>query len=327
MSPSTLATAGPAWDGARVTSVTATSTTTFIALGLLGDTGACSPPDCLRLAQSRDGGKSFTALAIPSDARAGDSEGSGRKGATDVRFGSAVDGWLYGGGLWSTHDGGRSWDGCRCPGPVTKLAAAHGTVWALVTAADGNTQQLWSSPVGSDSWDPVADVTVGTPGDVALIGSRVVVLGAGPKLWGEDGTSFSSHASPCASAIAAELSAGGSLWAKCVTGTAAYVVTSADGSRWREVKVSANQGSLPNSLTLGARGANDALVALGPDEPLSNLFVDGSWKPVSRPPATGSTISYLGFTSVDVGYAIDGVHLWRTNDGGDTWARLRIPSS
>jgi len=45
---------------------------------------------------------------------------------------------------------------------------------------------------------------------------------------------------------------------------------------------------------------------------------------VSRPPALGASIDYLGFTSPSVGYAIDGTHLWRTSDGGDTWTRLHI---
>jgi hypothetical protein len=323
---STSAPVGPAWAGARVRSVTATSTRTIVVLGFLGDTGACTPPNCLRLAQSHDGGRTFTSLPVPGDAVAGDSAGTAGPAATDVRFGSAEDGWLFGGGLWATHDGARTWHPVKLPGAVPRLAAANGTVWALVSTDGGNSQQLWRSPVGSDSWTQVRDVTVGSPGDVALVGSRVVVLGAGQsKVWvSTDGASFTSHTSPCTSAMSAELSATTSLWATCVTGTAAYIETSADGVSWHPVQATQGGGSAPNSLALGARGSNDALLALGANERLTDLYADGSQRSVSQPPALGSAISYLGFTSVDVGYAIDGTHLWRTKDGGDTWTRLRI---
>jgi hypothetical protein len=317
---------GPEWGGARVASVTATSTRMFVVLGFRGDTGACKPPDCLRLVQTHDGGKTFTALPVPKDALAGDADPAAGAAATDVRFGSANDGWLYGNGLWATHNGGYAWNKIKLPGPVNRLAAANGIAWALVRTNGGNSQQLWRSPVGSDKWTQVPSVTVGAPGDVALIGTRVVVLGAGPsKEWvSKDGTKFTAHASPCTTAMAAELSASGSLWAKCATGTAAYVATSADGVHWSQVKASQDGGSAPNSLMLGARGPHDAILALDAIQPIVDLHADGTQRAVSRPPDVGTTIDYLGFTTVSVGYAIDGTHLWRTDDGGDTWARLQI---
>jgi hypothetical protein len=319
--------ASPAWDGARVMSVTATSTASIVVLGALGDTGACKPPDCVRLAQSRDGGRTFTPLAVPPAALAGGTGGQLRRSATNVRFGSANDGWLYGDGMWATHDGGSSWHAVAMQGDVSSLAAAHGVVWALVGANGGNDQQLWRSPVGSDSWTQVPDVTVPATGDVAVFGSRVIVLGAGPtsKVWvSKDGTTFTAHPSPCTSAMAAQLSASGSLWAKCVTGTAAYVVTSANGVHWNQVKASQDGGSAPNGLTLGARGPDDAILALDAIQPIVDLLADGTQQAVKQPPALGASIDYLGFTSPSVGYAIDGTHLWRTGDGGNSWTRLQI---
>ena len=319
---------GLAWDGARVTSMTATSTQSIVVLGALGDTGACKPPNCVRLAQSHDGGRTFTALAVPGDALAGGGTGEQlRRSATNVRFGSARDGWLYGDGLWSTHDGGRSWRTVPMSGAVRSLAAARGVVWALVSTNGGNVQRLWRSPVGSDSWTLVPDVTVNTPGDVNVFGARVIVLGPGPssKVWvSENGAAFISHPGPCASAMAAVLSASGSLWATCPTGTAAFVVTSTDGVRWHHVNATQDGSSAPNSLALGARGPDDALLALGANEPIVDLHADGSRQPVSQPPPLGSSISYIGFTTGSVGYVIDGTHLWRTTDGGNTWTRLRI---
>ena len=324
---STVLPAGPAWDGAGVLSMTATSTRTIVVLGALGNTGSCTPPDCVRLAQSRDGGRTFSALAIPDAALAGGTGATLRRSATNVRFGSSRDGWLYGDGLWATHDGGSSWHAVPMSGGVSSLAAAHGVVWALVSANRGNDQHLWRSAVGSDSWTRVPDVTVPASGDVAVFGSRVIVLGAGPtsKVWvSNDGSTFAAHPSGCTSAMAAQLSASGSLWAKCVTGMASYVVTSADGVHWSQVPVSQDGGSAPNSLTLGARGPDDAILALDASQPIVDLHADGTQQAVSRPPALGASIDYLGFTSPSVGYAIDGTHLWRTSDGGDTWTRLHI---
>lgn len=69
------------------------------------------------------------------------------RSARDVRFSSESDGWLFGDGLWPTHDGGLSWAGVKIPGTVARLEAARGTAWALVTdCSDGETTRLWSSP-------------------------------------------------------------------------------------------------------------------------------------------------------------------------------------
>jgi hypothetical protein len=65
-------------------------------------------------------------------------------------------------------------------------------------------------------------------------------------------------------------------------------------------------------------------VVLSPEEPLTTLSADGSLRPVRTPPVTGSAVSYLGFTNRDIGYAVVGDGLWRTDDGGDTWRQLSI---
>jgi hypothetical protein len=326
-SKSAIVPVGPSWDGARVTSMTATSTQTIVVLGALGDTGACKPPNCVRLAQSHDGGRTFAPLAIPTDAQAGGTGSQLRSSATNVRFGSAQDGWLFGDGLWSTHDGGRSWHAVAVSGGVTSLAAAHGVVWSLVSANGGNDQQLWKSPVGSDSWTQVPGVTISAPGDITVFGSRVIVAAPAPssKVWvSANGGPFTAHPGPCASAMAAELTSSGSLWATCPTGTAAFVMTSSDGVHWQRVNATQDGSSAPNSLAIGARGPGDALLSLGANNAMVDLHADGSQRPVSQPPPLGSSITYIGFTTRSIGYAIDGTHLWRTTDGGDSWTRIRL---
>jgi hypothetical protein len=320
-----IAPSGPAWGGARVTSVTATSTRTFVVLGELGDTGACTPPDCVRLAETHDGGRTFSALSVPDDAR-GAVDGSDADSATGVRFGSAQDGWLFGGGLWSTHDGGHSWARVDVPGRVIRIEAAAGNAWALVASgADQERLLLFRTEVGVDDWQQVPYVRVVGPADLAVHGDQVVVMGAQQsRLWvgGTDG--FADHDSPCPGATSARLSSVGSVWATCGTGMSATLEVSSDGIDWSAVPVSQANGALPNSVAVGARTSREAIVSLGPEEPLSRLSTDGTAIAVPDPPTAGVDTSYLGFTTPDVGYAIVGTRLWRTVDGGGTWSLLRV---
>jgi photosystem II stability/assembly factor-like uncharacterized protein len=311
---------GPSWDDAHVMSMTATSTRTIVVLGATTDaTPACPPSDCARLAESHDGGRTFTSLPVP--AATGEEPRASRT-ATDVRFGSALDGWLFGGGLWSSHDGGESWTKIALGGQVRRLEAAAGHAWALVGAHDR--EQLWTTSVGTDDWHQVDRVTITGPGDLAVQGTRVIVLGTYDEAWTNDSGAFRQTTNPCASSLQVRLSGSGSLWATCVTGTAAHLATSTDdGQTWSTVNVDTGQGALPNSVTVGARSTGEAVVAI-PQQPLSRLSTAGTLTAVSDPP-TGGDVDYLGFTSRDVGYAIvGGTTLWRTDDGAETWRPLDI---
>lgn len=309
------------WHGATPTSVTGTSERTFVVLGVRE--GSCST-DCLRLARTIDGGRTFNRLGAPKAVAAGNTVTT--RSVRDVRFGTANDGWTFGNGLWSTHDGGLSWSEVTVPGSVSRLEAAGGTVWALVTdPKDGEATRLWSSPVAIDSWRPVPSVTVTGPADLGVRGTHVVVVGAGESgSWVGDGGRFARHDGPCANSIATQVSATEALWAKCVTGTAAVLATSTDGVSWRQVEPRSTQGALPNIAVVGARTARDALISLGAEQPLRRLGADGTLQNLRRPPTTGADTTYIGFTSRDVGYAIVGQRLWRTADGGDSWTTLNI---
>jgi hypothetical protein len=315
---------GQAWGSAQVASVTATSTRTFVVLGAISDPDTCGRADCLRLAETHDGGKTFSSLPVPDDA-AGLGIVPDRNSASAVRFGSAQDGWLFGDGLWSTHDGGHSWSRVSTPGRVNRIAAAAGTAWALVPTGRGeNTQQLWRSAVGTDSWSRVPGVTVTAPGDLAVRGDRVVVVGtANSPVWvgGPDG--FVSHDGPCGDALLADLSVVSSFWVKCVTGTLAHLAVSPDGASWTDVPLSTDSGAVPNSAALGARTDGEALVGQGVDPSLARVSADGTLTPLTSLP-TGQQASYVGFTTSSIGYAIVGADLWRTDNGGDTWRKLAL---
>jgi hypothetical protein len=317
---------GLAWDDAQVTSVTATSTRTLVVLGATA-TGPCRPT-CLRLAESHDGGASFTPLPVPGSAQGVDRyEGPAARSAASVRFGSGADGWLFGGGLWSTHDGGHHWSAVDVPGDVYRLEAAAGTAWALVTTGTKGREQLWRSPVGVDGWEPVPDVRVDGPADLAVQGGRVVVLGVQQSpAWSNANGAFVQTENPCAGSLQTRLTGSGDLWATCVTGMAAYLARSTDdGATWTRLNVDNGHGALPNSVVVGARSNGAAVLAVAdPDQPLSLLSGDGSLTAVRRPPLDSATVGYLGFTSRDVGYAVVADGVWRTEDGGDTWRKLTL---
>jgi hypothetical protein len=326
-SPSSgTAQAGLAWDGAQPVSLTATSTKTFVVLGY--QKKLCKQ-DCLRIVESHDGGATYDALPVPADATPQNStEGGTKDSVGGIRFGSAVDGWLFGNGLWATHDGGQSWTRVTSTGygPVLRLEAAAGTVWALVGGNNGD-EQLWSSPIGSDSWKRVAGISVTGPGDLSVQGKQVVVAGAQDSTtWSNVSGTFAKTASPCPGAPQVSLSGFDGVWAACATGTAGHLAYSADALHWSDVPLDLGQGSLPNDLVIGAGAHQRATVGLPGDPGLVTL--DAATGKILHQGQSGTGWSFVGFTDASVGYAIsvgDGTgQLLRTDDGGATWHALDL---
>ena len=73
----------------------------------------CTSGACLTIAQTHDGGHTWVKTTAPD----GDFTSDG--GAASVRFANGLDGWVYvdnpagGSQLWSTHDGGTTWNPVR----------------------------------------------------------------------------------------------------------------------------------------------------------------------------------------------------------------------
>jgi hypothetical protein len=311
-----------AWDGAQPVSLTATSTKTFV---VLGQRSSSCGRTCLRLIESHDGGVTYDALPVPSDAGTGIDAATGTT-ASQVRFGSAVDGWLFHSGLWATHDGGITWSKVSMPGAVERLEAASGTVWALVSDDQGS-QQLWSSPVASDSWKRVSGVSVTGPGDLSVQGKQVVVAGAQDSTtWSNASGTFARTASPCPGAVQVTLSGFDGVWAACASGNAGHLAYSADALHWSDVPLDLGQGALPNSLVVGAGAHQRATVGLPGDPGLVTL--DAATGKILHQGQSGTGWSFVGFTDASVGYAISDAggadQVLRTDDGGATWHPLTL---
>jgi hypothetical protein len=109
------------------------------------------------------------------------------KAVSSVQVANGLDGWLYGPGLWSTHDGGARWRKLSLPGAVVQMADSAGTVYAVVEPdpATDSPWELFRSPVGRDAWTRAGHITSdpNPAGDGLAVFGRAVWFGHGAHLW------------------------------------------------------------------------------------------------------------------------------------------------
>lgn len=110
-----------------------------------------------------DGGRSWRRLPTPHDVAL---RGAQRGGSVDaINFINRRVGWLYGGDLWSTRDGGRHWTQDRgIAGTVESLAVSASRVYAVGASCDTAGQncqygRLYQAPLA----DPVFHRSAGLP--------------------------------------------------------------------------------------------------------------------------------------------------------------------
>jgi len=110
--------------------------------------GAPTPRCSVVLRKTSDGGRQWVPAPAPGLA--------GQPGSVaQVRFADGANGWVFGPGLWVTHNGGASWRQLSIHGQrVTSLEAADGRAVAVFTGT--TTFHVYASAVGSDTWQPVA---------------------------------------------------------------------------------------------------------------------------------------------------------------------------
>lgn len=89
-----------------------------------------SGPTCAtRVGRTDDGGAHFTGLVAADSWPCG-----GYRAATNLAFDDHGDGFLYGTGLFVSHDGGSSWAATPTPEPVVAVAALGYSVWMVQAA-------------------------------------------------------------------------------------------------------------------------------------------------------------------------------------------------
>ena len=307
-------------------------------------TGAGGVGTCLTLARSTDGGNTWSEVSQPSQLPAG---GTG----TSIRFGNAYDGWIVTGSgsksnqLWSTQDGGRTWQSEADPGGPSAIIEALETQQGLihlVTLTPGTgVDQIFTTPITQVSWTlsaatpsygggptPESQLVLQNANGWIINVNRTVVGGAllSSGVW----TDW--KAPPCSDAnghgsIAASSTT--DLFAVCAEGewgTPAPGTTSQ--SDW--LYASNDGGNTFSRVSPVPRDSGNGPIAAAPstatvvavtETGLEASFNGGtSWQSVSSTPG----ISYLGFETASQGVAIasptDGSSTFlMTHDGGHTW--------
>jgi hypothetical protein len=310
------------------------------------DAGDCAGHETCATVFARDAGGSWAPLSVlpvPANTSTADNPFA----VAQVRFAASgeggYNGWTFDGGLVSTHDSGLSWQVVRSRelgvanagdaiGNVHDLEARGGTAYALMTAGEA-TDVLITSSADADDWHAVDtgaaltnthDLNV-TEGVVAFLsdtdtGTEVLSSPADPETGRATGDWTASQ--PCASGSepVSLSSASDTLWALCSDGngdTVAFRASGADG--WTEVpSYRTGAGSL-----LTARSTDSAVLHLADNTALM-LVTAGGAEPLTQGSPGFSDPTMLGFTNSDLGFAIaDGV-LWRSGDGGATWAKEHV---
>ncbi len=255
----------------------------------------CSGGLCPRVAATGDGGRTWTALPVPPGViQDGTADCARVACVSQIRFGTAQVGYLFGPALFQTGDGGRAWR--RVPGPpVEALEPSAGTVIGVVydhTGCPGPcTRTVQETTAGLDTWHMLLRVTPAMAGSEAVTaqvirqGPAVIYIpvygnraaGAGTQTVifrsTDGGGSWQRLAGPCGGTGQAEhdtaglaAAPGGFLAALCLprAGTGpAFVLTSGDyGSSWSPPRPV--PGGTPDNLSLiAAAGPARLVVATG----------------------------------------------------------------
>jgi hypothetical protein len=318
-------------------------------------------PDCwvsgasrLVVRKTNDGGRHWSAVPAP-PAPVPWTSGSGGPPAasvSEIYFADARDGWAFGPGLWSTHDGGATWHRVATGGrSVYSLTATDGhVVAAFLSCGTGcgrgaaSSFTIETTPARSDSWRPVPGAAgLGQP-QVTAAGGTAYALGArssnsdmapallltGPA----DGTArWHAHATPC-HAIGSNMTTavtGRDLVMACAMlgahPTPNHLYRSDDsGAHWRQFSV---VGLYDGTTSLSV--APDGTLLLAGIYNGVGLSSDGgrSW----HWPATvdhaqavgGGDLIDAAMTSNDDGFVIVGWGLlWITRDAGRTWTQVIV---
>jgi photosystem II stability/assembly factor-like uncharacterized protein len=265
-----------------------------------------------------------------------------------LRFADASHGWIFGPGLWSTDDGGLTWAQQRVSGTVTDVEAADGEAYALICpkgAASCPTMELLRTAVSGGSWSEVnlpAPLFVGS--ELAVQGDAVFLMNGTGDQQGDQGSSllvssdggrtFAVEQSECTPGLGGHvqpaITGGGVLWESCPTGMEAQGRQSDDyGATWHALFPN---DEFSNELSFAAVSASTALVWPVPPSGGLALTTDGgrTLHTVFQGPS-GSDLLWVGYSDPSRAYLLlatntppYGGQLWKSNDGGATWAQVRF---
>ncbi len=316
---------------------------------LLGD-APCPRPVCTSLVTTTDGGVTWHGLPAPVAPLASPSGGDPqRHHVRDVRFANSRDGWVFGGALYATHDGGARWAEISLPaGLVADLATDGHTAYALVAScASGGSclgYRLYQTPVNADDWQPVpgVDAPTATGGRLAVSGSHAVVAldtHPGSAVWVRRAGNWSLAAGvPCVGGLPvaglAASAAGARLVAMCGEGAAGSLyltpwVSDDSGASWQKAADGSARAvtgvpriaAATDRLILVASGAPGLGGTVLRSTDGGRTFADAAL------PTKADGWSYVGARSATSLVALPGTpdgSIWTSGDGGVTWRPYRF---
>jgi hypothetical protein len=303
----------------------------FTAIGeldwwLLG-TATCSGSPCTSIVRTTDGGRTFVAIPAPK------APGQPSASVSQVRFANATDGFAYGPGLWTTHDGGAHWQWWSLPGRVDDLATSGAYAYAILSNPSTGAGQLLRASVDGDSWQPLPAAGNATRG-LWVQGSEVLLessdrSGQQLRVSHDDGRTFTTYPVPPSVVCQFEEPEPPAVWAHCSTGMMSGTWRSAAGGANFAAVGGRGLPELPNSAAFGSASATTAVA--GYQELYRTTDGGATWTPVSGP--TGiSWWQYVGFTDPTHGVAIgylgaeqpSNERLYYTTDGGASYHLVSI---
>ena len=279
--------------------------------------------------------------------------------ASSIAFDASGDGFLYGPGLYATHDGGARWSRLPQPGAVLEVSIEGHSVWlaervcrpactlALYTSVEGGLApaQPPGLPAPPRAVEPAAgqDYIVRTGASSAYVLSGPTKAGVALDRTSDGGRTWTRLEIPCfgfSAVLAADR--GGALVALCASEPGAGMqlkssATSRDGGRtWTVHAPCANPNVCRSALaegylgTLAATSPSTAF-ALGDRSPLLITHDAGaSWRALAEVGDLNGEPAQVLFVSPRAGIVLGrantttaAVTIWHTSDAGAKWTALQ----
>jgi hypothetical protein len=332
----------------------------------LGTSDCGGGRQCPALATSPDDGATWRLVrTFPGAGVLGADKVGGRGGSgvlSQVRFANASVGWVFGGGIQQTTDGGATWHDYPHQGGDVIALETDGKDVVLTTAdrcVDGGCQgtiRVLRAPVTATAATDVAgridrgsamvDAAISWHQGHAYISPVATPSGgsgpAGPMVLMPDGLH---PAGPAGCGLGQALvrlvapAVGSTLFAVCPSGAAAghtvhAVAASADaGKTWRTVSTQALVLVNAGTASFAATDAGHLLAVSGGSSDLDGSMAispDGglTWRaPKSPPPLTDRGWAWVGSPGGATYYAVPSDPLggyWKSTNRGETWAQVTV---
>ena len=332
--------------GGAVPTAFVPSSATFVssAQGWVLGTAPCSSPPCTSLVRTTDGGRTWRGIPAPRVSLATTvSSGAANTVVSSVRFADATHGWVFGGALYATTDGGSNWHSVPITSAsrsVSDLQSSGGYAWAVLSCTPSTctakaTSTVLRARVGTDTWTIVgAPVPTAGRGRLLVHGGDAWVYGTA-GVWHGTGAAWTALAAPCAGVLAG-LSAlteadAHHLDALCTGNGGAGSIeqqlrgTSNGGRTWVSNGPVVVGPSDVNGVADNGRGVLIVADSSGSSY-LHRTLDDGAHFTDVTPSGVrngGYPWSDLGFTTADQGVVVErNFSLFLTRDAGATWSRV-----